>query len=68
MWTWINFFEILFALPLVFAIIPIQGVSLSETPDNIKDGYKCLLMGINSLPNDECHNGKFPKFLCKEFF
>jgi len=54
MWAWVNFFEILFALPLVLGIVPIQGLSFSEIPNNVADGYDCLLMGHNSLKGDSC--------------
>jgi len=54
MWMWINFFEILLIIPLVFAIIPIQGVSIGDIPQNIENGYKCLLRGVNSEPGDAC--------------
>jgi hypothetical protein len=57
MWTWINLFEIFFALPLVLVIIPIQGLSIHDIPSNVGDGYQCLLEAHPSLKGDECANG-----------
>ncbi len=51
---WVNVFEVIFALPLVFVIIPIQGLSIYEIPKNVLDGYKCLLKGEPSLHGDMC--------------
>jgi len=51
---WINAFEFLFALPLVLAVIPVQGISIDNIPSNVENGYKCLLTGNNSDTGDQC--------------
>ena len=57
MWTWINAFEILFALPLCLAMVPIQGIKVSGISANIRDGFSCLLEGDKFLHN-ECEDRK----------
>lgn len=38
-WAWINVFELLFTIPLVVAIPPVQGISFREIPHNVLYGY-----------------------------
>jgi len=59
MWMWINLFEIVVAIPLVFGIIPVQGISIKDIPSNIEAGYRCLFFGHDSDPLDKCHNVGF---------
>jgi len=57
-WMWINVFELIFGLPLIFAIIPLQRISFSFTNigKNAEYGFACLLLGVNSQSGDACPN------------
>eukprot|EP01112_Ceratiomyxa_fruticulosa_P010799 TRINITY_DN2869_c0_g1_i1.p1 TRINITY_DN2869_c0_g1~~TRINITY_DN2869_c0_g1_i1.p1 ORF type:complete len:436 (+),score=81.08 TRINITY_DN2869_c0_g1_i1:109-1308(+) len=66
-WTCINIFETLAAVPLILAIVPMQGIPFSGMKDNVVDGFLCVFTGKNSLPGDTCqHIGWF--FLAYIFF
>jgi len=53
-WTWINLFEIIVTFPLIFAVIPVQGIPFSHMFENVRHGYNCLWRGINYSHGDEC--------------
>jgi hypothetical protein len=55
MWTWINLFEIFFALPLCLAMVPIQGIPVSGISENIRSGFHCLLEG-GTFDKNHCEN------------
>jgi len=49
MWTWVNVFEVLAAVPLIVVMLPIQGIPLSHTFTHLHDGFFCLLVGDRAM-------------------
>ncbi len=44
-WAWINFWEILMALPTGLYVLPVIGLPLTDYFTNLRDGYLCLFTG-----------------------
>ncbi|PRP81161.1 Drug/Metabolite Transporter (DMT) Superfamily [Planoprotostelium fungivorum] len=54
MWFWINLFEVIFALPVVLLMILVQHIHPRDAPENVWQGFKCLLAGQPSQEGDNC--------------
>lgn len=52
MWTWVNVWEIVFALPLVLVILPIQGIPASMWGQNIANFFSCFFGQKVVVPTD----------------
>jgi len=52
--SWINVFEFIIGIPLIFALVPLGSLTFGELPNNIVDGYACLFIGRNARPGDNC--------------
>src|SRR5690348_11906622 len=58
MWTWINLFEFIVAVPLMLVMLPMSGVPLSHTQQHIHDGLQCMLYG-DETKGELCPHSKF---------
>eukprot|EP00026_Physarum_polycephalum_P008769 Phypoly_transcript_08869.p1 GENE.Phypoly_transcript_08869~~Phypoly_transcript_08869.p1 ORF type:complete len:357 (+),score=28.79 Phypoly_transcript_08869:158-1072(+) len=54
-WAWINVFELILTFPLVIAIPPVQGISFSDIPSNVFNGYACFFANYNYGTNTPCN-------------
>ena len=52
-WCWINVFQFLVGLPLVFAL-PLQGTAFSDIWASVADGASCLFLAQNTYSDDQC--------------
>ena len=42
--VWVNIFEFFVGIPLVFLLVPFQGIEMSDLMTSIGDGWLCLVL------------------------
>jgi CRT-like, chloroquine-resistance transporter-like len=66
LWFWLNVFEFICVWPLVLAIVPIQGVPVAAIPENLRDGFLCLIWGDEAVHNSDSDHVHKYGFTCPE--